>query len=62
MLVITRKSGESILIGDDIRIVIVKTGPAVRIGVEAPRDVSIVREELIQKGKENHGPEQPQGA
>jgi len=47
MLVLSRKSGERILIGDDIKITIVRIGPnSVRIGVDAPGQMSIVREEL----------------
>jgi carbon storage regulator CsrA len=47
MLVLSRKAGESILIGDDIRIHIVKTGDKVRIGIDAPRSVNVVRTELV---------------
>ena len=47
MLVLSRKSGERILIGDDIKITIVRIGPnSVRIGVDAPGQYNIVREEL----------------
>jgi carbon storage regulator len=47
MLVLTRKAGERILIGDDIVITVVRTGrDAIRIGVDAPRAVSVIREEL----------------
>jgi carbon storage regulator len=47
MLVLTRRLGESILIGDNIRIVVVEVQRGrVRIGIEAPQDVVIRREEL----------------
>lgn len=47
MLVLSRKTSERILIGDDIAITIVRIGPnSVRIGIEAPRTMNIVREEL----------------
>lgn len=47
MLVLTRKLGESIAIDDDIKIVIVQVkGKQVRIGIEAPRDTKIHREEV----------------
>ena len=47
MLVLSRKPGERILIGDDIAVTIVRIGPnTVRLGIEAPRDKNIVREEL----------------
>ena len=47
MLVLSRKVGERILIGDDIRITVVRvSGGGVRIGVEAPAEKVVVREEL----------------
>lgn len=47
MLVLSRKTSERILIGDDIAITIVRIGPnSVRIGIEAPKTMNIVREEL----------------
>lgn len=47
MLVLSRKPGERILIGDDIALTVVRIGPnTVRLGIEAPRDMNIVREEL----------------
>ncbi len=47
MLVLTRKKGESIIIGDDIRIFVVEVkGKQVRLGIEAPSDASVHREEV----------------
>lgn len=47
MLVLSRKPGERILIGNDITVTIVRIGPNnVRVGIDAPRDLNIVREEL----------------
>lgn len=47
MLVLSRKPGEKILIGDDVVVTIVRIGPnTVRIGIEAPRTMNIVREEI----------------
>lgn len=47
MLILTRKKGESLSIGDKIKITIIRIGPhTVRIGIEAPKEVSIVRSEL----------------
>jgi len=47
MLVLSRKSGERIRIGDEVAITVVRIGPnTVRLGIEAPRDLSILREEL----------------
>ncbi|MEW8956203.1 carbon storage regulator CsrA [Clostridium sp.] len=55
MLVLTRKKGESILIGDDIEITLVKVEDgAVKISIKAPRDVQILRKELyVEVEKEN---------
>ncbi len=47
MLVLSRKVGERILIGDKIAVTVVKIGHGgVRIGVEAPTELAVVREEL----------------
>ena len=47
MLVLGRKENQSIIIGDSIRITIVgRCGSSVRVGVQAPRDVRVLREEL----------------
>lgn len=48
MLVLSRKKEEVIRIGDDIRIMIIRIGPnSVRVGIEAPRTLNVVREELV---------------
>ena len=48
MLVLTRKETQTILIGDNIVIRIVQAGASsVKIGIEAPRDIRIVRGELL---------------
>ncbi|MBU0962147.1 MAG: carbon storage regulator CsrA [Proteobacteria bacterium] len=50
MLVLTRKAGEGIVIGDDITIKIIELkGGGVRIGIEAPKDRKIYRQELYDK-------------
>ncbi len=47
MLVLSRKPGERIMIGEDVTVTVVRIGPNnVRIGIEAPRSMNIVREEL----------------
>ncbi len=47
MLVLTRKPGESVTIGDNIKITVIDIkGRQVRIGVEAPREMTIHREEI----------------
>jgi carbon storage regulator len=48
MLVLTRKPGERILIGDNIVVTILDSrGDGVRIGIDAPRGISIQREEVL---------------
>lgn len=48
MLILSRKPGEKILVGEDVVITIVRIGPSsVRLGIEAPQGVSIMREELV---------------
>lgn len=50
MLVVSRKVGERILIGDKIVITVVKIGSSgVRIGIEAPKEMAVVREELAEQ-------------
>jgi carbon storage regulator len=47
MLVLSRKVGERILIGDNISVTVVRiTGGGVRLGVEAPPDMAVIRQEL----------------
>ncbi len=58
MLVLSRKRNEVLMIGDDIEIVVVDIqGDKVRIGIEAPRDVSVHRREvwLEIKAREQEG-------
>ena len=58
MLVLSRKSGEKILIGPNVTITIVRIGPnTVRLGIDAPRDMNIIREELSQSPPPQAEPE-----
>ncbi|MBQ3775233.1 MAG: carbon storage regulator CsrA [Ruminobacter sp.] len=53
MLILTRRLGEAITIGKDVKLTVLSIkGNQVRIGVDAPKEVSIQRSELIEK-KEN---------
>jgi len=54
MLILTRKHGETIRIGDDVKItVLVNKGNQVRFGVDAPKEVPVHREEIFRQIKEN---------
>jgi len=53
MLILTRKVGESVLVGNDISITILSVrGNQVKLGVEAPKEVSVHREEIYQRIKQ----------
>lgn len=59
MLILTRRVGESLIIGDDVTVSVLSVkGNQVRIGIDAPKDVNIVREELLKNGI-NSGPNSP---
>ncbi len=50
MLILTRRVGESVIIGDDIVLTVVEVrGDAVRLGIEAPRSVDVHREEVYRE-------------
>lgn len=55
MLILTRKSGEGLFIGDDIRITIVEIrGKQIRLGIEAPTNIVVLREEIYQRIQEEN--------
>lgn len=55
MLVLTRRLGESINVGDNIKITIVDIdGKQVKVGIEAPKEVPIFREEVYERIKEEN--------
>jgi carbon storage regulator len=50
MLILTRKLGESIIVGGDVKVTVLsRVGNRVSIGVEAPDDVSVHREEIQER-------------
>ncbi|MEA2196921.1 MAG: carbon storage regulator [Solirubrobacteraceae bacterium] len=59
MLVLTRKSNQSIMIGDDIEVTVLAImGEKVRIGIQAPRDIPVFRKEVyleIQQEQDGSG-------
>ena len=62
MLVLGRKVGQRILVGDEIVITVVRlSGGGVRLGIEAPPEMIVVREELADQLKEGKGLKKPKG-
>lgn len=60
MLVLSRKIGERILIGDNIAVTVVRiTGNGVRIGIEAPSDMAVIRQELKDQMEQRAAEPQP---
>lgn len=50
MLILTRRVGETLVVGDDITVTVLGVkGNQVRLGVNAPKDVSVHREEIYQR-------------
>ncbi len=50
MLILTRKIGESIIVGDNIRVVVLEVrGRQIRLGIEAPPEIVVLREEIAQR-------------
>ncbi len=55
MLVLTRKSGEVITIGDDVRITVIGIeGSQVKIGIDAPKQVKVHRAEILERIKQEN--------
>ena len=63
MLILTRRVGETLMVGDDVTVTVLGVkGNQVRIGVNAPKDVAVHREEIyerIQKEGDEAGQEEP---
>lgn len=54
MLILTRRVGESLMIGDDITITVIGVkGNQVRIGIDAPKEVAVHREEIFNRIKKD---------
>lgn len=64
MLILTRRVGETLIIGDNVKVTVLGVrGHQVRLGVDAPRDVSVHREEIyerIQEEQLDQPPEAPE--
>jgi len=56
MLILTRRAGESLHIGDNIEVTVMAVnGSQVRLGIKAPRDVTVDREEIAQRKQRERG-------
>jgi carbon storage regulator len=54
MLILTRRVGESLMVGDDVTITVLGVkGNQVRVGVNAPKDVAVHREEVLNRIEES---------
>jgi len=56
MLILTRRVGETLVVGDDVTVTVLGVkGNQVRLGVNAPKDVSVHREEIYQRIQQEKG-------
>ena len=56
MLILTRRIGETVIVGDNIKITVLGVkGHQIRLGIDAPKDVSVHREEIYNKIKTESG-------
>ena len=60
MLILTRRVGETLMIGDDVTVTVLGVkGNQVRVGVSAPKEVSVHREEIYERIKQEQKDKQP---
>ncbi len=59
MLIISRRCGESFIIGDDVKITVLSVkGNQIRIGIDAPKETTILREEVLDRRISSTSPEE----
>jgi carbon storage regulator len=62
MLILTRRVGETVMIGNDVTVTVLGVkGNQVRIGINAPKNVAVHREEIFERIKREQQGEPPQG-
>ena len=63
MLILTRRVGETLMVGDDVTVTVLGVkGNQVRIGVNAPKEVAVHREEIYERIKRERTPEGDSGS
>ncbi len=62
MLILTRRVGETLMVGDDVSITVLGVkGNQVRIGINAPKEIPVHREEIYNRIKNEEGNSDPEG-
>jgi carbon storage regulator len=63
MLILTRRVGETLMVGDEVTVTVLGVkGNQVRLGVNAPKEVAVHREEIYQRIKREHGDDEGESA
>ena len=62
MLILTRRVGETLMIGDEVTVTVLGVkGNQVRVGINAPKDVAVHREEIYERIRQEKQGESPEG-